>query len=288
VFPPRGEVEFRNVVMAYRPSLPSTLRGVSFTVPAGQSLGICGRTAAGKSSLLVALFRIVRLETDGDENKDIALQIPNAGSNANEAAADSEEHPPVPNSGAILIDGEDISSMGLHLLRQRLSIIPQDPVLFSGTLRSNLDPWDQYGDEKLWSVLRNVTLDEFVKSQELKLEMEVAGKGENLSVGQRQLVCLARALLRDSKVLVLDEATAAVDMKTDDVIQATLQRECKERQCTVLTIAHRMNTIINNDLVLLMDDGKVGEFGSMHELVRDPNSRVCQLAQTQGIVISDE
>ena len=149
-------------------------------VPAGQSLGICGRTAAGKSSLLVALFRIVRLGTDGEQNKDIALQIvcvhankrpaisflqatvnmflevhavfaamhcvcvqPNAGSNENEAAADSAEQAPVPNSGAILIDGEDISSMGLHLLRQRLSIIPQDPVLFSGTLRSNLDPWDQ-------------------------------------------------------------------------------------------------------------------------------------------------
>ena len=142
-------------------------------VPAGQSLGICGRTAAGKSSLLVALFRIVRLDTDGEQNKDIALQIvcvyankrlansflqatvnmflevhavcvqPNAGSNENDAAADSEEQAPVPNSGAILIDGEDISSMGLHLLRQRLSIIPQDPVLFSGTLRSNLDPWDQ-------------------------------------------------------------------------------------------------------------------------------------------------
>jgi len=263
----------------------------SFTVPAGRSLGICGRTAAGKSSLLMALFRLVRLD-NADENRDITLQTPSEGGdtpNNNVGAAEhNEEEARVPNSGAILIDGEDISSMGLHLLRQRLSIIPQDPVLFSGTLRSNLDPWDQYGDEKIWSVLRKVTLDEFVKSQELKLEMEVAGKGENLSVGQRQLVCLARALLRDSKILVLDEATAAVDMKTDDVIQAALQQECKERQCTVLTIAHRMNTIINNDLVLLMDDGKVGEFGSMYELIRDPNSRVHQLAQTQGIVVSDE
>ncbi|NXS73976.1 MRP1 protein, partial [Pandion haliaetus] len=171
-------------------------------------IGIVGRTGAGKSSLTLGLFRI------------------------NEAA-----------EGEIIIDGINIAKIGLHDLRFKITIIPQDPILFSGSLRMNLDPFDQHSDEDIWRSLELAHLKNFVSSLPDKLNHECAEGGENLSVGQRQLVCLARALLRKSKILVLDEATAAVDLETDKLIQSTIKSQFEE--CTVLTIAHRLNTIMD-------------------------------------------
>ncbi len=150
-----------------------------------------------------------------------------------------------------MIDGINISGIGLHQLRSRLTIIPQDPVLFSGTIRTNLDPFSVYSDEQLWNSLELSHLKSFVKSLELGLEHKVSEGGENLSVGQRQLICLARALLRNTKVLILDEATAAVDLETDSLIQSTIRKAFSD--CTVLTIAHRLHTILDSNRVLVLN-----------------------------------
>lgn len=150
-----------------------------------------------------------------------------------------------------MIDGINISGIGLHQLRSRLTIIPQDPVLFSGTIRTNLDPFSVYSDEQLWNSLELSHLKSFVKSLDLGLEHKVSEGGENLSVGQRQLICLARALLRNTKVLILDEATAAVDLETDSLIQSTIRKAFSD--CTVLTIAHRLHTILDSNRVLLLN-----------------------------------
>ncbi|XP_074036465.1 multidrug-Resistance like Protein 1 isoform X3 [Leptinotarsa decemlineata] len=246
-WPEIGSVEFRDYSVRYRPGLDLVLTGVNFHIRGGEKVGIVGRTGAGKSSLTLSLFRIV------------------------EAAA-----------GSIFIDGVKISELGLHTLRSRLTIIPQDAVLFSGTLRMNLDPFDQYNDDAVWRSLEHAHLKDFVKGLNAGLNHEVTEGGENLSVGQRQLICLARALLRKTKVLVLDEATAAVDLETDDLIQKTIRTEFSN--CTVLTIAHRLNTIMDSDRVIVLDKGKIIEFDTPSNLLKDENSIFYSMSKDAGLV----
>uniref|UniRef100_A0A8C4MFN1 Multidrug resistance-associated protein 1 n=1 Tax=Equus asinus asinus TaxID=83772 RepID=A0A8C4MFN1_EQUAS len=229
-WPSQGEVEFRNYSVRYRPGLELVLKDLSLHVRGGEKVGIVGRTGAGKSSMTLSLFRIL------------------------EAAG-----------GEIRIDGLNVADIGLHDLRSQLTIIPQDPILFSGTLRMNLDPSGSYSEEDLWRALELSHLHTFVSSQPAGLDFECSEGGENLSVGQRQLVCLARALLRKSRILVLDEATAAVDLETDDLIQATIRTQFES--CTVLTIAHRLNTIMDYNRVLVLDKGMVAEFDSPANLI---------------------
>ncbi|XP_042683720.1 multidrug resistance-associated protein 1 isoform X1 [Centrocercus urophasianus] len=230
-WPEEGKVEFRGFGLRYREDLDLVLKNINITINGGEKIGIVGRTGAGKSSLTLGLFRI------------------------NEAA-----------EGEIIIDGINIAKIGLHDLRFKITIIPQDPVLFSGSLRMNLDPFDQHSDEDIWRSLELAHLKNFVSSLPDKLHHECSEGGENLSVGQRQLVCLARALLRKSKILVLDEATAAVDLETDNLIQSTIKSQFEE--CTVLTIAHRLNTIMDYTRVLVLDRGEVVECDSPDNLLQ--------------------
>uniref|UniRef100_A0A2R9BIW1 ABC-type glutathione-S-conjugate transporter n=1 Tax=Pan paniscus TaxID=9597 RepID=A0A2R9BIW1_PANPA len=245
-WPPLGEVEFRNYSARYRPGLDLVLRDLSLHVHGGEKVGIVGRTGAGKSSMTLCLFRIL------------------------EAA-----------KGEIRIDGLNVADIGLHDLRSQLTIIPQDPILFSGTLHMNLDPFGSYSEEDIWRALELSHLHTFVSSQPAGLDFQCSEGGENLRsgneaqrqvggpqleiVGQRQLVCLARALLRKSRILVLDEATAAIDLETDNLIQATIRTQFDT--CTVLTIAHRLNTIMDYTRVLVLDKGVVAEFDSPANLI---------------------
>jgi len=248
-WPQEGNIVFNNVVLSYSASLPVVLKGVSFSVLPRQKIGICGRTGAGKSSLITALFRLAELS-----------------------------------EGSIEIDGVDISRLQLQDLRARISIIPQDPILFRGTIRSNLDPFSDYEDVQIWNTLERINLKSVVECTPQKLEAPITENGDNFSVGQRQLMCLGRALLRKTKlssfILVLDEATASVDLETDKFIQASIKKEFSD--CTVLTIAHRLDTIIESDKVLLMEDGKVAEFDSPHSLLSDPNSLFFNLVNQTG------
>ncbi|KAM8825503.1 multidrug resistance-associated protein 1-like isoform 1-T1 [Synchiropus picturatus] len=229
-WPLEGHIEIQNFSLRYRNHLDCALHNINMIIEGGEKVGIVGRTGAGKSSLTLGLFRIIEAS-----------------------------------QGRILIDGKDISAMGLHELRSRITIIPQDPVLFSGTLRMNLDPFDKYSDEEVWGALEFSHLKNFVSGLPDQLQHECSEGGENLSVGQRQLLCLARALLRKTKVLVLDEATAAVDMETDNLIQSTIRTQFED--CTVLTIAHRLNTIMDYTRVLVLDHGRMKEFGTPEELL---------------------
>uniref|UniRef100_A0A0P6IW43 Putative abc transporter c family member n=1 Tax=Aedes aegypti TaxID=7159 RepID=A0A0P6IW43_AEDAE len=230
-WPEAGRLLFKNVSYRYFEGGSLVLKNLNFEILPMEKIGIVGRTGAGKSSLIGALFRLAQVEGD------------------------------------ILIDGVNTGEISLENLRSKISIIPQDPVLFSGTLRRNLDPFEDFPDTDLWNALEQVELKEIANGP-LGLQMAVAAGGSNFSVGQRQLICLARAILRSNRVLVLDEATANVDPNTDRLIQETIR--VKFANCTVLTIAHRLNTIMDSDRVLVMDAGESVEFGTPHELLQMP------------------
>ncbi|XP_043928090.1 multidrug resistance-associated protein 1-like [Protopterus annectens] len=229
-WPDKGVIQFVNYQARYREDLGLALQDITFQTNSKEKVGIVGRTGAGKSTLTNGLFRIIE----------------GAG-------------------GKILIDGIDIATLGLHDLRSKLNIIPQDPVLFSGTLRQNLDPLEKYSDMQLWEAVELCHLKDFVQALHKKLHHEISEGGGNLSVGQRQLVCLARALLRKTKILVLDEATASIDMETDSVVQSTIRKEFAD--CTVLTIAHRIHTIMDSQRVLVLDSGRIVEFGPVDAMI---------------------
>ncbi|EDW08107.1 probable multidrug resistance-associated protein lethal(2)03659 [Drosophila mojavensis] len=238
-WPEKGHLRFCNLRMKYAPDDIEILKGLTFESQPMEKIGIVGRTGAGKSSIIQALFRLAI------------------------------------NEGLIEIDGQDIALLGLHDLRSRISIIPQESVLFSGTLRFNLDPFGMKSDEELWNALDDVKLKKYVASLEGGLSCYMQDGGSNFSMGQRQLVCLARAILRNNRILIMDEATANVDADTDKLIQETIHT--KFAQCTVLTIAHRLHTVMDNDSVLVVDAGKIIEFGAPHKLLQLENSALLKL-----------
>lgn len=242
-WPLHGVITFQDVVLKYREHLVPSLKGVSFTTQPGEKIGVVGRTGAGKSSLLAALFRLVELH-----------------------------------SGFITIDSVNISHISISALRLRVSCIPQEPFLFSGTVRENLDPLSENRDSEIWSALSKVDLQGTIRRMG-GLEQPISSGGANLSAGQRQLFCLARALLRNTKILCIDEATANVDQETDRQIQQTLRSAF--RKCTVITIAHRIQTVMDCDSVLVMADGQAVEFDSPETLLRDTNSYFYQLVNNE-------
>ncbi|XP_066976379.1 ATP-binding cassette sub-family C member 4-like isoform X2 [Macrobrachium rosenbergii] len=243
-WPENGKIVFDDVSLQYMEDNPPVLKNLNFCIKGKEKIGIVGRTGAGKSSMITSLFRLTEP------------------------------------SGIIFIDDVNVQELGLHDVRGNISIIPQDPTLFSGTMRRNLDPFDQFCDEKLWKSLEEVQLKDAVSDLHGGLEANMSEGGMNLSVGQRQLVCLARAILRHNKILVLDEATANVDPRTDALIQQTIRTKFED--CTVLTIAHRLHTIMDSDRVMVLEAGRIEEFDEPHILLKNGTSRFSTLVQQTG------
>ncbi|KNC99219.1 uncharacterized protein SPPG_05475 [Spizellomyces punctatus DAOM BR117] len=241
-WPSLGAIEFINYSLRYNPDNPPVLRNITLSIGMKEKVGIVGRTGAGKSSIIAGLYRLAEAS-----------------------------------SGKITIDGVDISTVTLKQLRRSLSIIPQAPILFEGTIRSNLDPTGFHPDQHLWKILERCRLKSFVASMPRKLDGQITENGENLSVGQRQLLCLGRAMLMSPKILIIDEATANVDYETDAMIQQVLRTHL--RQCTILTIAHRLSTIMDYDKILVLDHGRVAEFDSPPNLLANPESEFSKLAE---------
>ncbi|CAG8489567.1 4162_t:CDS:10 [Cetraspora pellucida] len=241
----RGEIKFENVVLRYNSYGVAVLKDISFHIKPREKIGIIGKTGSGKSTLLVSLLRIVELA-----------------------------------NGKIWIDDVDISTIGLRDLRSKIAIIPQEPVIFAGTIKSNLDPFNKCTEDEIWKALEAVHLDGKVKSMPDKLGTIVLESGKKFSLGQRQLFCIARALLKKTNILVLDEATSAVDAATDRLIQDTIKEHFADH--TVLTIAHRLNTIMDADRILCLDEGHVAEFDSLSKLLSNPNGFFYQLVAHSG------
>ncbi|KAI0529340.1 hypothetical protein KFK09_001887 [Dendrobium nobile] len=239
-WPSKGDLDLHDLQVRYAPHMPFVLKGLTCSFPGGLKTGIVGRTGSGKSTLIQTLFRIID-----------------------------------PTVGEIVIDGINISTIGLHDLRSKLSIIPQDPTMFEGTVRSNLDPLEEYTDEQIWEALDCCQLGDEVRKKEKKLDSIVTENGENWSVGQRQLVCLGRVILKRSKVLVLDEATASVDTATDNLIQKTLRQQFCDS--TVITIAHRITSVLDSDMVLLLDNGFIVEHNTPLSLLENKTSMFAKL-----------
>ncbi|XP_050380978.1 ABC transporter C family member 8 [Argentina anserina] len=238
-WPTKGRIELHSLKIKYRPNAPLVLKGISCTFTEGTRVGVVGRTGSGKTTLISALFRLVE-----------------------------------PNGGKIIIDGLDICSMGLKDLRMKLSIIPQEPTLFKGSIRTNLDPLGLYSDDEIWGALQKCQLKATVRNLPNLLDSSVSDEGENWSAGQRQLFCLGRVLLKRNRILVLDEATASIDSATDAVLQRIIRQEFAE--CTVITVAHRVPTVIDSDMVMVLSYGKLVEYEKPSKLL-DTNSYFSKL-----------
>nr|CAD7454354.1 unnamed protein product [Timema tahoe] len=246
-WPKEGEIQLEHTFLKYAQNESYVLKDINITIKPKEKIGVVGRTGAGKSSLITALLRLAPLE------------------------------------GTVRIDGLDTKDIGLQDLRSRISTIPQDPILFSRTLRQNLDPFGKYQDCDLWRVLEDVELKELFHHSE-GLDTKVTESGRNFSVGQRQLICLARAILRNNKIILLDEATANVDIKTDNLIQNTIRQ--KFMNCTVLTVAHRLNTIMDSDRVIVMSNGRVEEVDHPHILLRNEEGTFSKMVDKVGPSLS--
>lgn len=246
-WPQLGQVSVENLGLVYYEGGPNILKDVSFTIDPHEKIGIAGRTGAGKSSLVSALFRMPRP------------------------------------TGHVIIDGVDICDANLQRSRQAMSVITQNPILFTGSLRMNLDPFDEHDDRELWDALEQASLKSMVKMLPRQLNEEIKECGANFSAGERQLLCLARALLKKNKIIVMDEATANVDCKTDQLIQETTRNKFKH--CTVITIAHRLNTIIDYDRVLVMENGQAVEYDKPDNLLRNDKAQFSRLYHGQGNIV---
>lgn len=244
-WPRDGKINFNGVEMRYRPELPLVLKGVNLSIGAGEKVGVVGRTGSGKSSLMIALLQMVEIS-----------------------------------GGNIFVDDVNLASLGLNDVRKRITIIPQDPVMFSGSIRFNLDPFQTYSDAQVWDALEKSHLRQFVAGLDEGLDAQVSEYGENLSAGQRQVICLTRALLRNTKIMVLDEASSQLDTETDRLIQEAIRNHLKD--ATILTIAHRLLTLADYDKIVVMDNGIVSEFGTPLELLNQQQSKFRALVDSLG------
>ncbi|KAF8649184.1 hypothetical protein AX16_005982 [Volvariella volvacea WC 439] len=255
-WPPSGHIECQDLVIRYAPELPNVLHKITFEIKPGEKVGILGRTGSGKSTLALSFFRFVEAT-----------------------------------EGRIMVDGIDIANVGLTDLRSRLTIIPQDPTILSGSLRSTLDVFDEYEDAEIFEALRRVHLIPSEDSESeapesinvnvfRNLDFAVSEGGENFSTGEKQLLCMARAILKRSRILVMDEATASVDYATDELIGKTIRQEFASS--TILTIAHRLRTVIDYDKIMLLDQGRIVEFDRPSVLLSDPNSKFYSLCKATG------
>ena len=243
-WPNHGQVAIKNLSLVYYQDGPEILKDITFGVNAQEKIGIVGRTGAGKSSLVSALFRM-----------------------------------PQP-TGQVIIDDVDIGKINIQSARQAMSVITQNPILFTGSLRMNLDPFKKYADKELWGALEEASLKAMVENLSNQLSEEIKECGSNFSVGERQLLCLARALLKRSKIIIMDEATANVDYKTDQLIQETIRT--KSKHCTVITIAHRLNTILDYDRVLVLENGQVVEYDKPEILLENDGGQFLRLYRHGG------
>ncbi|XP_067119202.1 ATP-binding cassette sub-family C member 4-like [Centruroides vittatus] len=243
-WPQKGEIEFKNVSLKYSNDRSTVLNNLSFLIKPGEKIGVVGRTGAGKSSIIATLFRMTEP------------------------------------TGTITIDGIDTKNIGLRDLRSKISIIPQDPVLFTGPLRRNIDPFNEYSEEMLWQAIEEVQMKDVIKNLPGGIDTHLTEGGRNFSVGERQLICLARTILCQNKILVMDEATSNIDKMTDTCIQKIIQENFKS--CTVLTIAHRLHTIIDSDRVMVLHSGVIQEFDSPYALLKDVNGTFYNLVNNTG------